>query len=167
MLVQIGFKPASPQLRPPITHTHPALCLTSPACIQSSPATPGWLIGEERVKETLSASLSLSLCMPGYVCVEVKYSLCCVREAVCQKGRGGEVGSRWTASSLALVLCPHLLLFPAHPLYLFIHLSFHTCPCHFFLPSHLPLFPSLFLAPTRWQHGAELRESRGRSRGKE
>lgn len=102
------------------------------------------------------------------VCVEVKYSLCGVREAVCQKGRGSEVGSRWTASPLAHVLCPHLLRFPALPLYLFIHLCFHTCLCHFFfLPSHLPLFPSLFLASTRWQHGATEKEKGAVERGGE
>lgn len=99
--------------------------------------------------------------MPGYVCVCVSrlntlfvvYGRLCVR-------RGGEV--RWGADGQplhSLLYCVRSYFF--FPLSLFIsfsHLSFHTCPCHFFLPSHLPLFPSLFSAPTRWQHGAAVAE---------
>ena len=83
-------------------------------------------------------------------------------EAVCQEGRGGERGSRWTASLLSAVLCPHLL-FPSFSLYL---LSVPLSPS--FLPSCLPLFTpsfsplfssssSLFpplLSCSRWQRGA-------------
>ena len=101
------------------------------------------------------------------VCVGVKYSLCGVCEAVCQEGRGGERGSRWTASLLSAVLCPHLLspslslyllsvpLFSALSLSLFLHhvfffsLFFHHS---FFFPSSFFFHP--LLSCSRWQHGA-------------
>lgn len=107
------------------------------------------------------------MCVGVCACVGVKYSLCGVYEAVCQEGRGGKRGSRWTASLLSAVLCPHLL-FPSFSLYLLSVSLSPFFPLSLFFPSCLPLFTRPFsllfssyfflfhslLSCGRWQRGA-------------
>lgn len=155
---------APPHPSPSIPHT--SFSLHPPITCQPKGVTQAGSLernGLKREAGLLSVSLRRSH-MRVRVCVEVKYSLCGVCEAVCQKGRGGERGSRWTASLLSAVLCSHLLSpslsficpsFSAFPLSLF---SPHVFPL--FTPSFSPLFsPSCsvshpLLSGSRWQHGA-------------
>lgn len=145
MLVQISFSPSSPLLCPSITPSplslpftpnilslHPPITCHPKGVIQTGSLERNGLNREAGLP--LFLPLFLRSCVCVCVCVEVKYSLCGGCEAVCQEGRGCEVGSRWTASQLSSLLCSHLL-FPALPLYLFICLSF---------PSSLPLFTHSF-----------------------
>lgn len=183
VLIQISFNPSSSTLCPSIT---PPILLPLPPAPPLHPFPPsthhlppqGWntgkLTGEERVKEKGWAAFCLPVsrvCVCRGVgvcaCVGVKYSLCGVYEAVCQEGRGGKRGSRWTASLLSAVLCPHLL-FPSFSLYLLSVSLSPFFPLSLFFPSCLPLFTRPFslllsfyfflfhslLSCGRWQRGA-------------
>lgn len=166
VLIQISFNPSSPTPCPSITPLYPHLPPSpyNPPMHPFPPSThhlppQGWntgkLTGEERVKEKGWAAFCLprvcacvrvrvSVCI--CVCVGVKYSLCGVCEAVCKEGRGGNRGSRWTASLLPAVLCPHLLSLHL-PLFIFYLSLFLSFSLSVISPPMSSSFPSFFPPP--------------------
>lgn len=162
VLIQISFNPSSLALCPSITpppSLSPSLSPLHPFPPSSHHLPPqgcntGRLSGEERVKER-GRALFL------YVCVEVKYSLCGVREAVSQEGDGRWGGADGQPLS-SLLYCVHIYAFS---LYSFNQSLFpHVSPSSFSFPmsssfqalSFIVLF-SLFhplLSCSRWQRGA-------------
>lgn len=135
VLIQISFNPSFPTLCPSIRPPHPpptSFSLHPPiTCHPKGVIQAGSLERNGLKREAGLLSVSLS---PSHMCVCVcalrlnTLFVVCVR--LCQKGRGGERGSRWTASLLSAVLCSHLLS-PSFSLYLL------SVPLS-------PLFPSVF-----------------------
>lgn len=140
--------PPSPFRLPPAPlHTlslHPPITCHPKGVIQASSLEKNGLKREAGLLSVSFPRARVCVCVfaRASVCVGVKYSLCGVCEAVCQEGREGERGSRWTASLLSAVLCPHLL---------FLSLSF-ICPSFSAFPLSL-FFPRVFLfSPALFHH---------------